>query len=166
MQKKRYGRSIGLGVEKRSVQPLDMDISINFSSINQPQCHYFQEKVELVAPPEGSAVGERLSFEGVAGGPFDPVSAAQMEKKKVLDKVLPVSEELHNQPLVGMFSRLIDPCPHLSRVSPDMPHTRRYPRRPVNVSSAMLSVFLKFSICAFLENCCRSGYSAICGTVD
>lgn len=51
-----------------------------------------QEKVELVAPPEGSAVGERLSFEGVAGGPFEPVSAAQMEKKKVLDKVLPVRQ--------------------------------------------------------------------------
>ncbi len=50
-----------------------------------------QEKVELVAPPEGSAVGERLSLEGVVGGPFEPVSAAQMDKKKVLDKVLPVS---------------------------------------------------------------------------
>lgn len=49
-----------------------------------------QEKVELVAPPEGSAVGERLSFEGLAGGPFEPVSAAQMEKKKLLDKILPV----------------------------------------------------------------------------
>lgn len=35
-------------------------------------------------------MGERLSFEGVAGGPFEPASAAQMEKKKVLDKVLPV----------------------------------------------------------------------------
>ena len=49
-----------------------------------------QEKVELVAPPEGSAVGERLSLEGVAGGPFEPVSAAQMDKKKLLDKILPV----------------------------------------------------------------------------
>ncbi|CAM9829260.1 unnamed protein product [Pylaiella littoralis] len=48
-----------------------------------------KEKVELVAPPEGSAVGERLTFEGISGGPFDPVSAAQMEKKKILDKVLP-----------------------------------------------------------------------------
>lgn len=44
-----------------------------------------------MAPPEGSAVGERLSLEGVAGGPFEPVSAAQMDKKKLLDKILPVS---------------------------------------------------------------------------
>ncbi|CAM9485021.1 unnamed protein product [Ectocarpus sp. 12 AP-2014] len=48
-----------------------------------------KELVELVVPPEGSTVGERLSFEGLAGGPFEPVSAAQMEKKKVLDKILP-----------------------------------------------------------------------------
>lgn len=46
--------------------------------------------MELVTPPEGSAVGERLSFEGVAGGAFEPVSSAQMEKKKILDKILPV----------------------------------------------------------------------------
>lgn len=50
--------------------------------------------MELVAPPEGSAVGERLTFEGISGGPFDPVSAAQMEKKKILDKVLPVRKQL------------------------------------------------------------------------
>jgi len=49
-----------------------------------------QEKVELVAPPEGSSVGERLFLEGVVGGPFEPVSAAQMDKKKILDKILPV----------------------------------------------------------------------------
>eukprot|EP00752_Nemacystus_decipiens_P008304 g7423.t1 len=48
-----------------------------------------KEKVELVAPPAGSTIGERLSFEGLAGGPFEPVSAAQMEKKKVLEKILP-----------------------------------------------------------------------------
>ncbi|CAN0057135.1 unnamed protein product, partial [Ectocarpus fasciculatus] len=48
-----------------------------------------KEHVELVVPPEGSAVGERLSFEGLEGGPFEPVSAAQMDKKKVLDKILP-----------------------------------------------------------------------------
>ncbi|CAB1106017.1 unnamed protein product [Ectocarpus sp. CCAP 1310/34] len=48
-----------------------------------------KELVELVVPPEGSAVGERLSFEGLVGGPFEPVSAAQMEKKKVLDIILP-----------------------------------------------------------------------------
>lgn len=48
--------------------------------------------MELVVPPEGSAVGERLYFEGLAGGPFEPVSAAQMEKKRVLDKILPVRD--------------------------------------------------------------------------
>ncbi|CAM9567756.1 unnamed protein product [Ectocarpus sp. 4 AP-2014] len=48
-----------------------------------------KEHVELVVPPEGSAVGEKLFFEGLAGGPFEPVSAAQMEKKKVLDKIIP-----------------------------------------------------------------------------
>eukprot|EP00903_Cladosiphon_okamuranus_P013243 g12348.t1 len=48
-----------------------------------------KEKVELVAPPEGSAVGERLSFDGVTGGPFEPVSSAHMEKKKILDQILP-----------------------------------------------------------------------------
>ena len=35
-------------------------------------------------------MGEKLYFEGVEGGPFEPVSTAQMEKKKVLDKVLTV----------------------------------------------------------------------------
>ncbi|CAM9361935.1 unnamed protein product [Hapterophycus canaliculatus] len=48
-----------------------------------------KEKVELVAPPDGSTVGEKLFLDGIAGGPFEPVSAAQMEKKKVLDKILP-----------------------------------------------------------------------------
>eukprot|EP00904_Undaria_pinnatifida_P000404 jgi/Undpi1/10364/HiC_scaffold_29.g12814.m1 len=47
-----------------------------------------KEKVELVVPPEGAEVGERLKFDGLEGGPFEPVSAAQMEKKKVLDRVL------------------------------------------------------------------------------
>lgn len=46
-----------------------------------------------MAPPESAAVGERLSFEGIAGGPFDVVSAAQMEKKKILDKILPVRKQ-------------------------------------------------------------------------
>lgn len=49
-----------------------------------------QEKVELVVPPEGAEVGERLVFGGIEGGPFEPISGAQMEKKKVLDAVLPV----------------------------------------------------------------------------
>lgn len=69
--------------------------------------------MELVAPPEGSAVGERLSLEGVAGGPYEPVTAAQMDKKKVLDKVLPVRNKPHhiflyfkgrgNRPVCGSF---------------------------------------------------------------
>lgn len=49
-----------------------------------------QEKVELVEPPKGAEVGERLVFAGIEGGPFEPISGAQMEKKKVLDAVLPV----------------------------------------------------------------------------
>lgn len=51
-------------------------------------------------PPEGVALGEKLSFEGVPGGPFEPVTTAQMEKKKILEKVLPVRETLH-----GLFRR-------------------------------------------------------------
>lgn len=54
--------------------------------------------MELVVPPEGSAVGERLSFEGLAGGPFEPVSAAQMEKKKVLERILPVRDSFRGIP--------------------------------------------------------------------
>lgn len=38
-------------------------------------------------------MGERLYFEGVEGGPFESVSAAQMEKKKVLDRVLTVRND-------------------------------------------------------------------------
>lgn len=53
--------------------------------------------MELVVPPEGAEVGEALVFEGVAGGPFQPVTAAQMEKKKVLDRVLPVRFVDHSQ---------------------------------------------------------------------
>lgn len=49
-----------------------------------------QERVELIVPPEGVALGEKLSFKGVPGGPFEPVTTAQMEKKKILEKVLPV----------------------------------------------------------------------------
>lgn len=53
----------------------------------------WQEKVEFIVPPEGVDIGEQLYFDGVEGGPFEPVSAAQMEKKKVLDNVLPVREQ-------------------------------------------------------------------------
>lgn len=38
-------------------------------------------------------MGERLKFDGLEGGPFEPVSAAQMEKKKVLDRVLKVGND-------------------------------------------------------------------------
>ncbi|GMF35895.1 unnamed protein product [Phytophthora fragariaefolia] len=40
-----------------------------------------KEKVAFVTPPEGAQVGERVTFEGLAGEPFSP---AQVEKKKVL----------------------------------------------------------------------------------
>lgn len=60
--------------------------------------------MELVTPPEGSAVGERLSFEGLAGGPFEPVSAAQMDKKKVLEKILPVRDSSSCIPALDIFS--------------------------------------------------------------
>jgi len=41
-------------------------------------------KVELVDPPEGAPVGERVFIEGLAG---EPVTSAQMKKKKIWDKV-------------------------------------------------------------------------------
>jgi methionine--tRNA ligase beta chain len=41
-------------------------------------------KVELITPPEGSTVGERVFIEGLTGEPF---SAAQMKKKKTWDVV-------------------------------------------------------------------------------
>jgi len=40
-----------------------------------------KEKVAFVDPPAAAAVGERVTFEGLAGEPFTP---AQVEKKKVL----------------------------------------------------------------------------------
>lgn len=52
--------------------------------------YLMKEKVELLLPPEEASVGDKLFFDGLTGGPFEPVSAAQIEKKKVLDKVLPV----------------------------------------------------------------------------
>ena len=41
-------------------------------------------KVELVTPPEGSKVGERVFIEGLSG---EPSSSAQMKKKKIFDSV-------------------------------------------------------------------------------
>ncbi|CAM9932598.1 unnamed protein product, partial [Discosporangium mesarthrocarpum] len=45
--------------------------------------------VELLEPPEGAEVGEKLFFDGLPGGPFEPVPPAQMEKQKVLETVMP-----------------------------------------------------------------------------
>ncbi|CAH0487598.1 unnamed protein product [Peronospora farinosa] len=39
------------------------------------------EKVVLVTPPEGAVIGERITFDGLQG---EPISPAQVEKKKVL----------------------------------------------------------------------------------
>ena len=41
-------------------------------------------KVELINPPEGSKIGERVFIEGLEG---EPISSAQMKKKKTWDKV-------------------------------------------------------------------------------
>lgn len=41
-------------------------------------------KVELIAPPEGAAVGERVFIEGLTG---DPISPAQVKKRKVWEAV-------------------------------------------------------------------------------
>ena len=38
----------------------------------------------MITPPEGSKVGERVFIEGLEG---EPVSSAQMKKKKIWDKV-------------------------------------------------------------------------------
>ena len=38
----------------------------------------------MITPPEGSKVGERVFIEGLEG---EPVSSAQMKKKKTWDKV-------------------------------------------------------------------------------
>ncbi|OWZ06433.1 Methionine-tRNA ligase, beta subunit [Phytophthora megakarya] len=40
-----------------------------------------KEKVAFVTPPQGAKVGERVTFEGLTG---EPLSPAQVEKKKVL----------------------------------------------------------------------------------
>ncbi|CAM9335337.1 unnamed protein product [Ascophyllum nodosum] len=48
-----------------------------------------KEHVEFIVPPENVPLGEKLLFDGVSGGPFEPATAAQMEKKKILERVLP-----------------------------------------------------------------------------
>jgi hypothetical protein len=42
------------------------------------------EKVELVDPPEGAAIGERVFVEGLSG---EPVSSTQVKKKKIWEAV-------------------------------------------------------------------------------
>jgi methionine--tRNA ligase beta chain len=41
-------------------------------------------KVELVTPPEGSSIGERVFIEGLSG---EPSSSAQVKKRKIWDSV-------------------------------------------------------------------------------
>ncbi|CCI45156.1 unnamed protein product [Albugo candida] len=43
-----------------------------------------EEKVRFVEPPLNAKIGERVAFEGLSGEPWTP---AQIEKKKVLDKI-------------------------------------------------------------------------------
>jgi aminoacyl tRNA synthase complex-interacting multifunctional protein 1 len=45
------------------------------------------ERVEFVEPPDGAPVGELVTFEGLP--PPRPLSAAQVEKKKVFQNCLP-----------------------------------------------------------------------------
>lgn len=70
-----------------------------------------------MTPPEGCAAGERLSFEGVVGGPFEPVSAAQMEKKKVLDKILPVRHPLASRCIVQQWAPFFAVCSLAERLT-------------------------------------------------
>ena len=46
------------------------------------------ELVEFVEPPAGAPLGEVVAYEGLDPG-FQPVSAAQVEKKKVFEEVMP-----------------------------------------------------------------------------
>lgn len=44
-------------------------------------------KVELVTPPPGSKIGERVYIDGMVGEGYEPVTSAQMKKKKIWDAV-------------------------------------------------------------------------------
>lgn len=46
-----------------------------------------EEIVEFVEPPAGTPIGERITFEGLPEP--HPVSAAQVEKKKVFQQCMP-----------------------------------------------------------------------------
>lgn len=55
---------------------------VGFSSNGMVLAAKGEDKVELVTPPEGSKVGERVFIEGLEGEPF---SSSQMKKKKTWD---------------------------------------------------------------------------------
>ena len=57
---------------------------VGFSSNGMVLAAKDDGKVELVNPPEGSKIGERVFIEGLEG---EPISSAQMKKKKTWDKV-------------------------------------------------------------------------------
>uniref|UniRef100_A0A7S2RCB4 tRNA-binding domain-containing protein n=1 Tax=Mucochytrium quahogii TaxID=96639 RepID=A0A7S2RCB4_9STRA len=46
-------------------------------------------KVELVDPPSGSKVGERVTFSDIEGGPYTPLAPNQVAKKKVFEACAP-----------------------------------------------------------------------------
>ncbi|CAH0473661.1 unnamed protein product [Peronospora belbahrii] len=59
---------------------------VNFSSHGMVLCGVLamenqEEKVVFVTPPDGAKIGERITFQGLEG---DPLSPAQVEKRKVL----------------------------------------------------------------------------------
>mmetsp|Transcript_18454 Transcript_18454/g.42724 ORF Transcript_18454/g.42724 Transcript_18454/m.42724 type:complete len:112 (-) Transcript_18454:51-386(-) len=55
-----------------------------FSSSGMVLAAKLDDKVELVTPPDGSEIGERVTIAGLSGNPF---SAAQVKKKKIFDVV-------------------------------------------------------------------------------
>lgn len=58
-----------------------------FKSNGMVLCAVKDGKSEFVAPPDGAKVGERIHCDGLDG---EPVTAAQVRKKKVLEAVLPL----------------------------------------------------------------------------
>lgn len=57
---------------------------VGFSSNGMVLAAKGEDKVELITPPEGSKVGELVFIEGLTG---EPLSSAQVKKKKTWDKV-------------------------------------------------------------------------------
>ena len=57
---------------------------VGFSSNGMVLAAKGEEKVELVSPPADSQIGERVFIDGLSG---EPLSSAQMKKKKVWDTV-------------------------------------------------------------------------------